>query len=211
MPQDPSVLIIPTTGAPYLSASPLPSGEPLKQFVPPTLFSTGVERVISGIPLTVEPNHQGNAASLDVGTGPPNEITVTGLYNLVDGVDDVPPRSVLALGGTHADLGAGTVPNDGFYSVTSVIDATSCLATKLLPVPPNIQLPEIANGKVLWAVIRQDRFPTGDPLSYAASLGIPLDVNYPVSGPATFADYDAALPPMVVNDESGLFGKVQRT
>jgi hypothetical protein len=224
MPQDPSVLTIPG-GAQFLTA---PDGT-----MAPTetnIFVLGHLVDLTGKPIKAAPNRTGsNAAIAAIGPTvlpPPvgalalNQIYVTGLYNL-DTL--LPGPNILILSGTQLNTIFGppdgaplpNVPNEGFYSIDAVIDSHSCVATKQLPVPPNptaIQSdpPDLANGSITWAVLNADQFAQGDPLTYLTEINTPFNVNTPAPGPARFANYDPTVPPLVQNDESGLFNKVQR-
>lgn len=239
MPQDPSVLIIPG-GAQFLTA---PDGT----LVPtqPNIFNgqPGVLKDVTGIPLTAAPNRSGvNAVIAAVFPTPPavgpNQVLVTGLYN-INADDAVAPNAVLILTNTQKTIFPPSQPNTGIYLIDSVIDASTVIATKAFvpPLPPPLDIGptltppttviDIANGNINWAVVKQDQFAQGDPLTYLAQLAgafglVPVggdgggstpswfNIATPASGPAKFANYDPTVQPVVVNDESGLFGKVQR-
>ena len=106
--------------------------------------------------------------------------------------------------GRNVDAG-----NDGTYSILTVVDPITVVLTN----PNALAIPDPFNLDIDWAVLPAlTDFPPGDPLSYIARLQIPdLNVNQPAPGPATFGDYNPTLPPLVVNDSSGLFSKVQAT
>lgn len=72
--------------------------------------------------------------------------------------------------------------------------------------------PDAWSGEILWQVLPAlTDFPAGDPLTYIAEQpAIPLNIVTD-SGPQRFGDYDPTLPPLVVNDSSGVFSKVQRS
>lgn len=159
-----------------------------------------------------------------------NQVLLTGLYNVSQ--DDVfnpnpaaTENSTLILNGTQLNQFAPlpNVPNSGFYKIILFIDKNTIIAEKVFPIPPNaiaIQPPpappDLANGKVGWSIFRDNinfesvQFAEGDPLTYFAKLAAPFNIVSPASGPARFANYDPTVQPVVVNDESGLFGKVQR-
>lgn len=202
MPQDPSILTIPD-GPPFFTA---PDGTKAPLF--------GGEADLTGLPITAAPNRTGNKGLItDVGPSvlPPllaDEIIVTQLYN-VDPVADV--GAFFFISKAEVPVPGAPAPNDGEYTVTAVIDANSVQALKVSPLPPSPILPELNNGHLSWILIKFGDFNQGDPLTYLTKLNTPLRVNNPAAGPAAFADYVAEQEPVVVNDSSGLFGKVQVT
>lgn len=215
MAQDPNVLVIPS-GPQYFTA---PNGTLAPTVGDPLTGTPGVPVNLTGVPLFAAPKRSGNSASVDsAGVPGPNDVVVSGLYNINYPGFPSDVGAVLVLANTQVTTPGQPAPNTGFFIITAVIDSHTVEATKVLPVPPSPIPDDVANGQIAWVVFRQDEFPAGDPLTYCAELGLTLQINTPASGPARFAAYNPDAPavgsptmPLVVNDSAGLFGKVQKT
>jgi hypothetical protein len=107
-----------------------------------------------------------------------------------------------------ADPGRDTnTGNDGIFTITSVLDP----ATVILANPLALAAPDAFSGSIQWQELPAlTDFPPGDPLTNVALRQyIPLNINAPTPGPATFGDYVAELEPVVLNDSAGLFSAPQ--
>lgn len=97
--------------------------------------------------------------------------------------------------------------NDGTYTITTVVDPI----TVILANPNALATPDPFSGSIHWQELPAlTDFPPGDPLTNVALRQyIPLNINAPAPGPATFGDYVAELDPVVLNDSDGLFSAPQ--
>jgi hypothetical protein len=183
MPNDPSILVQPM-GTPFLTA---PDGT-----TAPTHDGTPVD--MTGVPLTVAP-------ALPSGTNATIVAFAAGVLT-VGGLTDMNPASV---GRSLRLSNTGKPGNRGEFVVSAFIDPTSVDVSN-----PAGFFPDAKSGNIRWQEVPAPlEFNPGDPLSNIAARNLAENINVPTSGPATFGDFDPTLPPLVVNDSAGVFGKVQ--
>jgi hypothetical protein len=70
--------------------------------------------------------------------------------------------------------------------------------------------PDPINGDIEWAIVDPADFNEGDPLSELSERATELRINSR-QGPARFADYNPAQPPLTVNRAGDVFSKVQKS
>lgn len=181
--------------APFLTA---PDGT-----TAPTHDGTPVD--LTGVPLTtpgaIAPQlSAGDFASILAAAFP---------FVTVGGLIDMTPASVgRSLRLDNASPPPGLPPpndgNRGEFPIISFIDPTSVVILN-----PIGFFPDPRSGSILWEEIpAPDEFDAGNPLTNVAERSLASRVNI-TGGPAAFLDFDPLLPPVVVNDPSGVFGKVQ--
>lgn len=190
---------------------------------------------LTGQKLTVSPNRFGSNAKISLYDGsipplPAGQVLITGLRNITPDLVGAAAILIANAGSTRNQLSGpkfGDISNDGFFIIQArgtgyaTEDESVIISNPSAADPdwtagtyPGGVAPDINNGNIKWSILYgldfAPLFSEGQPLAELARRGTPLTVTAEQTGPMTFSDYDPTVPPVTVNDEGGLFSKIQR-